>query len=223
MFSFNFLTVVLAAAQAFAPISAAPLRLSSITKPRIASSKRLTLYDATDCMMQRSDMSLNLAAAMNSMAGVQATVNSSDVRNVQDGIMGAMMSLTILTGAIANGARVDVAIPNSLVSNVTMSINSLDNIAGVPDATTAEALTTARQQLENASQDGMGVAANCVNTGGESGSSSATSSAPARTATASASSASAAATRSTTSASSASATATRSSERRRRTTPRRSA
>jgi len=162
MFSYNFLAVFLVAAQFFAPTFTAPLSVSSTSSPHVIKARQ-TQYNQADCMMQRSDMTLNLAGAMNTITSVQSTVNTSDVRTVQDGIMGAMTSLALLTGAQANGARIDISVPNAMVNNVTMSINALDNVAGVPDTTTAEQLTVARQQLENASQGAMGVAANCIN------------------------------------------------------------
>jgi len=161
MFNFNFFTGILAIAQVFGPITAAPIRVSSITQPRVIQARQTG--SSAECMMERSGMTLNLAAAMNSMTTVQAAVNDTNVQDVQNGIMGAMISLTMLSGAMANSAMVPAYLPNAMVNNITMSLSSVDSIQGVPDATTAAEITAAQQQLQNAGQYAMMIISQCVN------------------------------------------------------------
>jgi len=164
MFNFNLVAGAFAIAQALInPAVAAPIRLSNVVKPRVINARKTS--SSAMCMMERSGMTLNLAAAMNSMTTVQATVNDTNVQDVQNGIMGSMVSLTMLTGSMANGATVPAYLPNAMVNNITMSLSSLDNIQGVPEATTSAEITAAQQQLQNAGQYAMMIVSECINPG----------------------------------------------------------
>jgi len=178
MFAFSLLAAL---APAFFSVSAAPLAVSSIYAPRIISRQ------AGACMMESSGLMTNLAAAASSMNSVARDFNSSALVSVQAGIGGAMTALTTFAGAMANGERLDATLPNQMVANVTMAINELDNVNGVPTTEDAATLTDAMQQLINASQFAMMITG-CAEAPSESASASAsaTRTTPAPTGTAAA-------------------------------------
>ncbi|KAI0029500.1 hypothetical protein K488DRAFT_72928 [Vararia minispora EC-137] len=145
-------------------VSAAPLRVRSISNPAIVKARGRS----SACMMDTTMMGYNLAGAMNSMSAVQSAIltatrsNDENVQTVQNGIMGAMTSLTVLTGSMANGANVPSYVSGAMIGNLTMSLNDLDAISGVPTSGTAAELDAAQQQLINASQFAMSIPSNCL-------------------------------------------------------------
>ncbi|KZV74097.1 hypothetical protein PENSPDRAFT_648298 [Peniophora sp. CONT] len=152
MFALNVIAAALAAlAPASLSVSAAPLAISSIYSPHLVSRQAQT----SACMMEVSGLTTNLAAAQGSMNSVAQDFNSTALQDVQAGIAGAMDALTTFQGAVANQQQVSAELPNAMVANVTMAINELDNVNGVPTAADAATLSDAMQQLITASQYAM--------------------------------------------------------------------